>query len=88
MIFYAALPLLLAAALLLGGCSAEREAETAACPTAPAAVAGKAIPKCSITFIDGADMKTKVSGYLQVLFEQNPKLVGGKLPDDAFYYQR
>ena len=55
---------------------------------APAAVAGKAIPKCSITFIDGADMKTKVSGYLQVLFEQNPKLVGGKLPDDAFYYQR
>lgn len=31
--------LLLAAALLLGGCSAEREAETAACPTAPGAVA-------------------------------------------------
>lgn len=36
----AALPLLLAAALLLGGCSAEREAGTAVCPTAPAAVTG------------------------------------------------
>jgi len=33
-------------------------------------------------------MKTKLSGYLNVLFEQNPKSVGGALPDDNFYYSR
>ena len=31
-------------------------------------------------------MKEKLSGYLSVLFEQNPKSVGGQLPGDAFYY--
>ena len=29
-----------------------------------------------------------VSGYLSVLFEQNPQSVGGALPDDAFYFSR
>ena len=41
---------------------------------------------CNITFISGADMKAKVSGYLKVLYDQNPEAVGGTLPDDAFYY--
>lgn len=54
----------------------------------PEAVALKAIPYCNITFIEGAEMKTKLSGYLNVLFEQNPKSVGGALPDDNFYYSR
>lgn len=31
-------------------------------------------------------MKEKVAGYLQVLFDADPKSVGGTLPDDAFYY--
>lgn len=46
----------------------------------------KAIPNCNITLIQGEDMKQKVSGYLKVLFNQEPKSVGGKLPDDNFYY--
>ena len=49
-------------------------------------IAQKALPECNITFISGADMKAKVSGYLKVLYDQNPKAVGGTLPDDAFYY--
>lgn len=49
-------------------------------------IARKALPACSITFIEGAPMKEKISGYLQVLFDQNPQSVGGALPDDAFYY--
>lgn len=53
-----------------------------------AAVAEKAIPFCNITFIQGDDMKTKISGYLDVLFKQNPQAVGGSLPDDAFYYKK
>ena len=49
-------------------------------------IAQKALPECNITFISGADMKAKVSGYLKVLYDQNPAAVGGTLPDDAFYY--
>lgn len=52
----------------------------------PEAVAKKAIPACNIVFISGADMKSKLSGYLQVLFDSDPKSVGGKLPADDFYY--
>lgn len=51
-----------------------------------AAVAEKALPYCNITFIQGEDMKTKISGYLETLFNQNPKTVGGVMPDDGFYY--
>lgn len=52
----------------------------------PAAVAQKAIPACNITFIAGGEMKQALSGYLSVLFEQNPKAVGGAMPGDDFYY--
>ncbi len=52
----------------------------------PAAVAKKAIPNCNIVCITGEEMKTKLSAYLQVLFDSDPKSVGGKLPEDAFYY--
>ena len=49
-------------------------------------IALKAIPKCNITYIDGADMKQAMSGYLEVLYEQNPESIGGALPGDDFYY--
>ncbi|NLK28062.1 MAG: ABC transporter substrate-binding protein [Clostridiales bacterium] len=51
-----------------------------------AAVAKKAIPYCNITLIQGEEMKEKVSGYLNVLYKQNPKSIGGELPKDDFYY--
>lgn len=51
------------------------------------AVARNAIPACNITYIDGNEMKEKLSGYLQTLYEQNPAAVGGTLPADDFYYQ-
>jgi NitT/TauT family transport system substrate-binding protein len=31
-------------------------------------------------------MKNKLSGYLGVLFEQEPTSVGGAIPADDFYY--
>lgn len=49
-------------------------------------IAEKAIPTCNITYIDGAQMKQALSGYLQVLYDQNPESVGGTLPGDDFYY--
>lgn len=51
-----------------------------------APVAQKAIPYCSIVCIDGEEMKTMVSGYLNVLYEQEASSVGGQLPDDGFYF--
>ena len=53
---------------------------------AKAAIAKKAIPACNICFVTGSEMKTKLSGYLQVMFEANPTSVGGKLPADDFYF--
>lgn len=51
-----------------------------------AALAQKTIPSCGLTFVTGAEMKTGLSGYLQVMFDANPKSVGGALPGDNFYY--
>jgi len=52
------------------------------------AVAVKAIPKSSIVFIEGIKVKETLEGFYKVLFEQNPKALGGAMPDDAFYYER
>lgn len=49
-------------------------------------IAQKAIPSCNITYIDGAAMKQALEGYLEVLFEQAPDAVGGKLPGEDFFY--
>lgn len=54
---------------------------------AKAAIAQKAMPLCSITYIDGKEMKTALSGYLTVLYDMQPESVGGKLPGDDFYYE-
>ena len=51
-----------------------------------AAVAEKALPHCNIVCITGGEMKEKLSGYLQVLFDAEPTSVGGKLPEADFYY--
>lgn len=64
--------------------AAELVAEYGIIEKAP--VAEKAIPKCNITYVDGQEMKTALSGYLQVLYNQDPAAVGGQLPDDGFYY--
>ena len=55
---------------------------------AKAPIAARAIPACNITYIDGDEMKAKVSGYLKVLFDANPQSVGGALPDEEFYFNR
>ncbi|MBQ3107023.1 MAG: ABC transporter substrate-binding protein, partial [Firmicutes bacterium] len=51
-----------------------------------ATVAEKAIPYCNIVCLHGEEMKGSAAGYLQTLYDQNPKAVGGKLPGDDFYF--
>ncbi len=53
---------------------------------AKAPIVEKAIPACNLVCIYGDQMKTLLSGYLQTLFDQNPKAVGEKMPADEFYY--
>lgn len=49
-------------------------------------IAKKAIPNCNISFSKGEAMHKAVEGMLTVLFEANPKSIGGKLPNKDFYY--
>ena len=58
---------------------------TAKYEIAPEPVAKKAIPLCNIVFINGEEMENKLNGYLNALFEQEPKSVGGTLPDETFF---
>ena len=51
-----------------------------------AEVAEAALPHCNIVCITGSEMQSKLSGYLEVLFEQESESVGGMLPDAQFYY--
>lgn len=49
-------------------------------------VAAKAIPQCSLTFVTGQDMRTMLEDYYTILFQVEPKSIGGGLPYDSFYY--
>ena len=53
-------------------------------PAAP--IAQAAIPGSHVTYLAGAEMKTALSHYLQVLFTADPKSVGGSMPGDDFYF--
>ena len=51
-----------------------------------AAVAEKALPKCHIVCLTGDELKGALEGFLQIVYDLNPKAVGGSLPGDEFYY--
>lgn len=49
------------------------------------AVAKIAIPQCNIVYYSGAEMQKMTDAFLKVLFDADPKSVGGALPDASFY---
>lgn len=51
-----------------------------------AAVVSKAIPYCNIVYKNAQDAKSEINGFLKVLYDFDPASVGGKMPDDGFYY--
>ena len=51
-----------------------------------APVAQKAIPNCNLVCLTGEEMAQALSGCLKVIFNENPKAVGGALPESDFYY--
>ena len=48
-------------------------------------VAEKAIPDANLIFVSGAGIRPAIEGYYKVLFESDPKSIGGALPGDDFY---
>lgn len=51
-----------------------------------AALAEKAIPNCNIVCVTGQEMVDMVTGMLTVLFDADPKSVGGSLPGEEMFY--
>lgn len=68
--------------------TAEAAQEIAAQGIIPsAAVAEKALPSCTLVFVTGEDMQAQAAPLYEILFAANPASVGGKTPDDGYYYQ-
>ena len=44
--------------------------------------------RATYVFVQGEQMQQIAGGFLEVLYQANPKSVGGKLPDANFYYNR
>ncbi|MBP5661708.1 MAG: ABC transporter substrate-binding protein [Clostridia bacterium] len=53
-----------------------------------AGIAEKAIPNAKMVCITGAEMAEKTKTYLQILFDSDPKSIGGAIPADDFYYEK
>ncbi|MBQ8303480.1 MAG: ABC transporter substrate-binding protein [Clostridia bacterium] len=51
-----------------------------------ATIAKKAIPTSGVCFVAGEEMKTALADYLAICLAEMPKLVGGELPGDDFYF--
>ncbi|HBC98048.1 MAG TPA: hypothetical protein DC034_14810 [Clostridium sp.] len=51
-----------------------------------AKVAEMAIPRSNIVFINAKDGKQILQKFYEVLYQSDPKSVGGKIPDENFYY--
>jgi NitT/TauT family transport system substrate-binding protein len=52
-----------------------------------APIAAKAIPSCNLVFIPAAQGRASIEKLLGVFLEYAPESVGGKLPDDGFYFK-
>lgn len=48
-------------------------------------VAEASIPRCNLVCLTGEQMKDALSGYLGILYQQDPSSIGGGLPGESFY---
>ena len=53
-----------------------------------AQAAEQAIPNCNIVYVDGEEMEQSITDFFQVLFDANPKSIGGEMPGEDFYYKK
>lgn len=50
------------------------------------AVIAASTPNSNLSFISASESKDKIQFYLEKLFQFEPKIIGGALPDDDCYY--
>lgn len=49
-------------------------------------VALSSIPRSNLKFIIARDAKSDIKDFLSVFYQMNPDIIGGKMPDEDFYY--
>ena len=49
-------------------------------------VAKLAIPNCNVEYMDGKDMKSAMSDFVNAMYEVAPASIGNAIPNDDFYY--
>jgi len=49
-------------------------------------VARNAIPRSNLHFVRARNIQTQIAEYLKVFYDINPEIIGGKLPDESFFY--
>jgi len=52
-----------------------------------ATVAGKAIPRCNLHYSGAWNERKGIEEYFKVFYTFNPLILGGSMPDEAFYYK-
>ncbi|HBH12780.1 MAG: Putative lipoprotein [Clostridiales bacterium 38_11] len=50
-------------------------------------LAESAIPASAIVYQSAQDSKADIDNFLQILMDYNPSAIGGKLPDESFYFK-
>ncbi len=56
--------------------------------TGSAEIAAAAIPDSKLVCITGSKIKSSIDGYYKVLFDADPSSIGGRMPNDDFYYAK
>lgn len=49
-------------------------------------VACNSIPRSNLNFVRARNIQTEIAEYLKVFHDINPEIIGGKLPDESFFY--
>jgi len=51
-------------------------------------IAEKAIPNCNIAYVEGSKMLRLVENFFTIMYEADPRSIGGAVPDKNIYYVR
>lgn len=49
-------------------------------------VALQSIPRSNLNFVRANKIQTQIDEYLKVFYDMNPDIIGGKIPDENFFY--
>ncbi|SHF89520.1 NitT/TauT family transport system substrate-binding protein [Mariniphaga anaerophila] len=49
-------------------------------------VASQSIPRSNLNFVRARGISEEIEEYLSIFYSMNPEIIGGKLPDENFYY--